>query len=560
MVDVKDFFKESEDAFTIYVVEQRFAVGRGADYFKSFKEKENYIDTNELMKKRIINILQGINKKIPDSAELIKKCFNIVSPIGLVEVITALCKMFTVQEHQAAGPDVIDPIIIQEGEILPRYVNQIIALHKASILRPTIIVLLKDNDFERAKELLSGCPHNTNIKMIRNSGESELYKVINCGAENPNDFLDAFSHQCFSTCSRTKRNILYNKEWAQNSLLKLYSPLILKIRTNFLYQDKTLVRNELCGLIEEVDSQEVSADVDRKILQTFRCILRLYRVFCNDGGRTDISEAYNIANELDNEVLIAQVYRYAYFLEGFSFQEKLDLLDFAYRIFSDNGMEDNAIYCKNNKLVRLFDTENININEFLRLQEEAVHNVPGLVGMSHVFNNVGVAHLMNGYPDESITFFDKGLDYAYRPERCIQKLSLLCNRLIANSYCYVNTNETEYFRIMNLIFDNHELLNVPFISARYAVNVVAVALSQSKELGMELLTRYDIENLIYQGFQDNILGSGQLLLQLHFLQEKYNIPLLQRIKVPSKHIEVTGIRKHFIEKTGFNPFLFSTWF
>ena len=42
----------------------------------------------------------------------------------------------------------------QEGKILPRYINQVIALHKDSILRPVIIIILKDNDFDRAKQLL----------------------------------------------------------------------------------------------------------------------------------------------------------------------------------------------------------------------------------------------------------------------------------------------------------------------------------------------------------------------------------------------------------------------
>lgn len=206
------------------------------------------------MKRRLIKILQGINKRIPNSAELIKNCFNIVKPMGLIDIISSLCKVFTVQEHQAAGPDVIDPIIIQEGEILPKYVNQIVALHKTSILRPVIIILLKDNNFERAKELLSGCPHNTNIKMIRNNGDTEIYKVINCGVDNPDDFLDAFSHQCFNTCSNTKRSILYNEDWAENSLIKLFAPSILQLRTKFLYQDKTLVRKDLLDVINTLEN------------------------------------------------------------------------------------------------------------------------------------------------------------------------------------------------------------------------------------------------------------------------------------------------------------------
>lgn len=560
MEDVRNFFKETDTAFTIYVVEQRFVVGRGSDYFRQYKGKENYIDTNVVMKKRLSRILQGISKKIPNGAELVKTCFEITKPVGLLDVIGSLFKVFTFQEHQAAGPDVLDPIIIQEGEILPKYVNQIIALHKASILRPAIIVLLKDNNFDRARKLLSGCPHNTNIKMIRNSGETEMYKVVNCGTKNPEEFMEAFTHQCFSTCSHTKRNILCNEEWAEKSLIKLYSPSILQIRTNFLYQDKSLVRDDLCTLINEIDHREVQNEFDHKLLQSFQCILRLYRVFCNDGGEKDIFEAYQLAKELDNDVLLAHVYRYAYFLEGYTFDEKIALLDVAYNIFVNNGMEDNAIYCKNNKLVRQFDTDNVNVREFRTLQEEAIHNVPGLVGMSHILNNTGVAHLMNGYPDEAIPFFDKGLDYAYRPERCIQKVALLCNRLIAKAYFFDKIPENELIKVMNLIFDNKELMNIPFISARYAMNTIVLALSQSKELGVLLIEKYPIESLIQRAFNDNILGAGQLLLQMNIVEKQYNIQILDKLILPSHYIKTTGVRKEFLAKTGYNPFIFSTWF
>lgn len=560
MEDVRDFFKETDTAFTIYVVEQRFVVGRGADYFRQYKGKENYIDTNRVMKSRLSRILQGICKKVPNGAELVKTCFEMTEPIGIIEVIGSLFKVFTFQEHQAAGPDVLDPIIIQEGEILPKYVNQMIALHKTSILRPAIIILLKDNNFERAKILLSECPHNTNVKLIRNSGETEMYKVVNCGAENPQAFMEAFTHQCFSTCSQTKRNILCNEEWAENSLIKLYSPSILQIRTNFLYQDKSLVRDDLTTLINEIDSREVQSEFDRKLLQSFQCILRLYRVFCNDGGKTDISEAYQLAKQLDNDVLLAHVFRYAYFLEGYTFDEKIELLDTAYNIFIENGMEDNAIYCKNNKLVRQFDTNNVNIREFRTLQEEAIHNVPGLVGMSHILNNTGVAHLMNGYPDEAIPFFDKGLDYAYRPERCIQKVAILCNRLIAKAYCFDKITENELLKVMNLIFDNKELLNIPFISARYAMNIVALALSQSKEIGIFLMEKYSIEKLIQRAFNDNILGAGQLMLQLEIIEKHYNLHILENLNLPKQYIKTTGVKEKFLTKTGYNPFIFSTWF
>lgn len=561
MEDVRDFFKENDSVFTIYVVEQRFVIGRGADYFRSYKGKVNYIDTDEVMKKRLTGILGKITRHIPNVAELIEKCFGMSNSMPLLDIISALSKLFSVTEHQAAGPDVIDPIIIQEGKVLPKYINQLIALHKTSILRPVIIILLKDNDFDRAIKLLSRCPHNTHIKMIRNSGETENFKVINCGAQNIDEFLDAFSYQCFSTCSNTERSILYNEEWANNSCVKLYSPTIMQMRSDLIFRDKTLVRMDLNNLITNISLKTADNEYDNKLIRAFECILRIFRVFCNDGGTQDINTAWEIAKKLDNDILLAHVYRNAYFLDKPTFSQKIDMMKQASTIFSDNGMEDHSIYAKNNYLVRQFDTDSVSVYDFMSLQEQAVYNVPGLVGMSHILNNTGAAFLTNGFPDEAIKYFDKGLDYAFRPERSIQKIAIMSNRAIAKTYCYNHVNESELKKIMNLIFDNKEVLNLPFLSARYALNVVALGYSESVDLGNELLNLYPVDKLIQSSFSDNILGSGQLLLQLNVLAEKYNQPNLTDMCLSPKEIlEAKGIRKQFIIKTGFNPCSFSTWF
>lgn len=561
MEDVRDFFRETDSAFTIYVVEQRFVVGRGADYFRSFKGTENYIDTNEIIKKRTTGILSRITKRIPNVTELVGKCFGTRNPMTILEIISLLSKLFSVNEHQAAGPDVIDPIIIQEGEILPKYINQLISLHKNSILRPAIIILLKDNNFERAIKLLSGCPHNTQVKMIYNSGKTENYKIINCGVNNVDEFLNAFSYQCFSTCSQTRRKILYNEEWAGDSQAKLYGPTIMQIRTNLLFRDKTLVKEDLNRLIADIALKTDNNEYNQKLLKAFECILRIFRVFCNDGGVDDINEAWKIAKSLDNEILLAHVYRNAYFFDKFSLSEKIQMMEQASMIFSQNNMEDHAIYCKNNSLVRQFDTPTVSVYDFLELQEQAIHNVPGLVGMSHILNNVGAALLTNGYPDEAIRYFDKGLDYAFRPERSIQKIAILSNKAIAKTYCFNHVEEYELRKIMNLIFDNKEVLNLPFLSARYALNIVAIGYFESIELGNELLNLYPVKELIGQSLANNILGSGQLLLQLEVLAEKYNQPQLMNICAkPNLILEAKGCRKEFIVKNTFNPCSFSTWF
>ncbi len=43
---IEDYFSEHIDSFTIYVVEQKFAVNQGREYFKHFATKEHFINNN----------------------------------------------------------------------------------------------------------------------------------------------------------------------------------------------------------------------------------------------------------------------------------------------------------------------------------------------------------------------------------------------------------------------------------------------------------------------------------------------------------------------------------
>ena len=140
----------------------------------------------------IMKIHSWIDKKIPSIADLIKISFGEITTVNIVDLVVALTKLFTVQEHQAAGPNVIDPIIVQEGKVLKKYINQLVNLYQNSILMPAIIILLQDNDFDRAKKILSECPNGIYIKFIRNKGKCELYKVVNTGAENIIEFINSF--------------------------------------------------------------------------------------------------------------------------------------------------------------------------------------------------------------------------------------------------------------------------------------------------------------------------------------------------------------------------------
>ena len=561
MEDIKSFFREGGNKFTIYVVEQKFVIERGRDYFKSFLGKDNYIDTNVLAQRRLYKIYDWIEKKIPPIADLIKIGFDGFTPTGLVETIVALNKLFGSQVHQAAGPEVIDPIIIQEGKVIKKCITKLVNLHKDSFLSPTIIILLKDNNFERAKELLSECPNGIHVKFIRNSGKSEIYKIINTGAENINHFIDSFAEQSFSTCSRTKHDILLNKEWAENSIVKLYAPQLLKYRANLLCDEKIEIKQYLNACIKQLEKYDATSKNENILKDNFLCIAKLYRVFCNDVGGNDIHDAYSIATNLNNELLKSYVYKYAYFFQGKSLKEQDDMLNQAYHNFMDNNMFDNAIYCKNNRLVRQFDNGVIKPDQFAEMIGEATSDVPGLVGMSHIYNNTGIAFLMSGRPERVPEFLDKGLDYTKSTDRQVQHFAILCNKLIAKSYYNEPIEFTEIEQTVMKIFDGMVCSNLlPFISARYIMNLLVIAIRKNTSWGKDLLAKYNIVDLFKTGLDSNALGTGQLLKQIDYVEKKLpGCNIKAQCPRPSKVIEATGRRKSFIEETGLNPFYFFTW-
>lgn len=564
MEETQALFREHSTHFTIYVVEQKYVVGKGYTFFKSYLGKPNYIDTDQMAKSFIMKILGWINKRIPSVGDMIKICFEDLSPIGIVDIVIAFSKLFMTQEHQAAGPEAIDPIIIQEEKVLKKYINQIINLHKNSIWAPAIIILLKDNNFERAKELLSECPDGIYAKFIRNNEKHELYKIVNTGAENIEGFMTAFSQQCFSTCSNTKHDILVNRNWAEDSKIKKYVPRMMKYRASLLCDEKNEIKNYLLSCILELEHELNNnnySSQDKLLLQNFLCIAKIFMVFCNDYGGKELEDALLLSKELNNELFKAYIYKYAFFFKEKNIKEQNNLLEEAYNIFIKNGMVDNAIYCKNNQLVRQFDANKIRPKDFSDMIGEATSEVPGLVGMPHLYNNTGIAYMMSAQPDLAMEYFDTGLEYAKSADRIVQKIALLENKLITKSYYNEKIEFKEIEKLIIQIFDgmvNNEQL--PFISSRYIMNLLIIASRNNADWTKELLNNYTIISLINNGFESNPIGSGQLLTQLEYINQKQpELNLKSKCIIPSNIIPVTGLRQKIIQKTGLNPFYFFTW-
>ena len=561
MIDVEKLFFNDSNVFTVYVVEQRFAIGQGHEYFSQYLNTPNFLESEGKAKKFYKKILEKIQKAITPAS---KSILNIVKGnyvSSIVEIITSLCKLFTATEHQAAGPNIIDPIIIQEGQVTKNSLTKIINIHRDSILRPTIIFILQDNNFDRARALLSECPNGINIKMIRNSGETITYKVINCGAEDISSFIDAYSEQCYSTCSRTKLEVLLNSNWVDNVIVSKFSPILFKYRSNLLLDQKEGIKTQLDMTLTNILRFKASNEKDNILLRNIECVARLYKVFCNDYGGQDIVEAKKLAFSLNNEILLAQVYKCADLLPHCNLDEKFNLYDNAYNTFKRYNMEDHAIYCKNNMLIEQFYTNSVSTNEFKDMYVEAINNVPGMVGLTHIFNNAGVAYLYCGRPLESIEIFDRGLEYARHQNRIVQKLALESNKLLAESYSFCNIDENRIRLLLRQIFDGMGLRKLPFLSADYMLNILSVAYRQNIALGYELINTFPVKELINESFKRSTLCASERILQMKYLAMQYGekFPLLNQCNIPNILDVSRGKRKEFIMRYGYNPFDFSTW-
>lgn len=561
MLNVEKIFYNDTSVFTIFVVEQRFVVGRGNEYLNKFINTQHFFDSERKIKQFYNKIIDKIQSGVTPVAKSVSNIITGDYIASIAEIITSLCKLFTVTEHQAAGPLVVDPIIIQEGEVTKRSLNKIINIHKDSILRPAIIVLLKDNDFERAKELLSDCPTGINIKMIRNSGEEITYKVINCGAEDITSFIESYSEQCYSTCSNTKLEILTGKDWVDNRVVSEFSPLLFRYRASLLMDQKESILPQLNRTLYDIVKYEASSEKDSILLRNIECVARLYRVFCNDSGGTDILEARKLATTLNNEILLAQVYKCADLIPDCSLIEKNSLYDKAYEIFKKNNMEDHALYTKNNMLIEQFYTDRVSTEEFKDLSVEAINNVPGMVGLTHIFNNVGVAYLYCGRPTEAIDIFNRGLEYAKYQNRIVQKLALESNKMIAESYSFCMIDENRIRLLMRQLFDSMGINCLPFLSADYMLNILTVAYRQNASFGLELVNTFPVRELINASFARNSLCASYRILQIQYLAANYGdkFPLLTTCNIPQSLDAARGKRKDFILKYGYNLFDFSTW-
>lgn len=554
--DVEQIFNEHQEALTIYVVEFDFAKDNGLEYFKKYRGTENFISTNSTLVNHLKKIFSWLAENCPNLSELVFHLLHRKKGAAIQDIVNIMSQTFTTYNHQAVGPNVIDPIIIQEGDVEVKKITKLISVYEFSIIQPTIIIILKDNDLERAERMLSECPHGICVKFVKNDLQHIFKKIINVGCEDIDSFIDAYTSQCFSTCSHTPRDIILNQELKRNSLIDYYTPQMFKFRSLFLYDHKNEVRDELNSLIYDI-SKPQDNDVLRK---SFLCLALLNRVFCEDKGEKDILDALELAKDLNNEVLLAHVYRYANLIPDISRIKQKELLYEATKIFKNHGMTDHAIYSENNALVLELYNEKIDPKKYKDLAVKATTEVHGLVGTSHIQNNAGVAYLLMGNSEKAIDFFEAGIAFAKREDRTVQRLALQTNLLIAKVYSLEQINPNEIIKNMRQVFDSMGINELPYLTSNFVMNLLALSLNYSSNLYHELIHDFPVEKLLNIALKSNIMCSGQLILQMKTLSQKYStFTLLNNIQIPKKTTNISGKRKQFIQQYNLNPFVFNVW-
>lgn len=554
--EVREIFNEHQETLTIYIVSFEFFKDNGFDYFKQYIGKENFISSDINLNKHLGNIIKWLAKNCPNLSELVYHLLHRKSNAAIQDIVTIMSQTFTTYNHQAVGPHVIDPIIIQEGAVDEKKIIRMISVYEYSIVQPTIIIILKDNNFERVGKLLSKCPNGIYVKYVKNDMQHEMNRIINVGSENIDEFIDAYTTQCFSTCSHTPRNIILNEALRQNPLIENYTPAMFKIRSQFLYDHKNEEKESLDIIIKDIKESK-----ENNILKnSFLCLALLNRVFCMDKGGQDILDALSLAQELNNDVLLAHVYRYADLIPNINREEQKQLLSEAKKIFRDNGMYDHALYSENNELVLELYEDKIDAKKYKDLAIKATSEVHGLVGTSHIQNNAGVAYLLSGNPERAIEFFENGLAFAQREDRIVQRAAIQVNLLLAKSYALEPIDPSLLVLTMQRIFDSLGTTELPYLTSNYVMNILSLSLKHSSSLYNELINNFPVIKLLNTALKSNDMCSGQLILQMKVLAKKYpEFTLLGKIFIPNKLTNVSGKRKQFIEKYNMNPFVFNVW-
>ena len=556
-INPADCFNPNKTNTSINIVSYGFRIKYCKEFIENYTSKPNYIASN----KKIINFFKRTMKNMRQHQEEIDTLFNELEDSKNVTrsiLLKTLSKLIQIIPSMAVGPEVLDPIIIEVNQDTLPSIHKVVESYASSPLRPIIILLLDNKtNLNTVPTLLKKFPLNIRVALHNDLGETEILSVIqNYGAESVSEFIDDYASQCFTSCSHTNEKIIINGIDNQ-SIVNIISNMFIKCHSSLLIDGKTSALQDIKTIDELLKKHTFPPD----IFYLFKCINSLNTVYATDKGDNSIKDALYCSNELNNPLITAFVNRFAHFIPDTSYEQKSKLLYSAATEFESQAMIDHKIYCVNNALTYSFYTDNIDTTKFNNLIAEAITNVPGIAGMSILFNNAGTAELYNRLPQRAIDKYKIGLDYATELNRPAQRIGLLGNIAICETLLGVK-HSTDYFvKTANNIIHMPNTASLPFIQINGLLNLLAVAIFEAnKEAALYIYQNKSFEKILKQALNPQCLGTGSLATQIKIISERSKGQLdFDVYNIPKTTSQISGLRYNYITEHGFNPAIGNAW-
>lgn len=556
-IDIEERLNPSLTNATVNIVTYTFRMKYGKKYFEKFLTTPHYMSSSHKLRNywnKTINLIRTKQTNIIELVQTLEKSDNIKKSV----VFETLSMLLQIIPAIAVNIEVLDPIIIEINKDTLKTASKIVNNFKSSPIRPIIILLLDKNTSSAViEEILKKLPIDLKVAIHKDSGETEVITVLNnIGADSVEDFMDSYSSQCFCTCCHTKQSILI-RDMKESNIVSILSTLLIKCHSYLLQDNKKSAQED----IKYIHSLLTHSCIESDLLKMFTCILSLYNVYATDKGGTSILTAINLSRELNNPLMEAFVDRFAHFIPNTSYKEKSEILLKASEIFNKKNVFDHKIYCINNMLTYSFYSESLDTRKFNDLLGEATSNVPGLAGMSILYNNAGTAELYNRNPDIALIRYKEGLDYARANNRPAQRIGLMGNIIITESLLGIKHDSQYFIRGFNDIINMPNTRNLPFIQANGMMNFLASAIFEKNfEAVKEITTSQNFKEVLIRSLRDNEMGTGSLIEQLNVLLKKSQGHLnFDYLKCPSHHSIISGIRHNYISENGFNPAIGNAW-
>lgn len=556
-IDIEERLNPSLTNATVNIVTYTFRMKYGKKYFEKFLTTPHYMSSSHKLQNywnKTINLIRTKQTNIIELIQTLENSDNIKKSV----VFETLSMLLQIIPAIAVNIEVLDPIIIEINKDTLKTASKIVNNFKSSPIRPIIILLLDKNTSSAViEEILKKLPIDLKVAIHKDSGETEVITVLNnIGADSVEDFMDSYSSQCFCTCCHTKQSILI-RDMKESNIVSILSTLLIKCHSYLLQDNKKSAQED----IKYIHSLLTHSYIESDLLKMFTCILSLYNVYATDKGGTSILTAINLSRELNNPLMEAFVDRFAHFIPNTSYKEKSEILLKASEIFNKKNVFDHKIYCINNMLTYSFYSESLDTRKFNDLLGEATSNVPGLAGMSILYNNAGTAELYNRNPDIALIRYKEGLDYARANNRPAQRIGLMGNIIITESLLGIKHDSQYFIRGFNDIINMPNTRNLPFIQANGMMNFLASAIFEKNfEAVKEITTSQNFKEVLIRSLRDNEMGTGSLIEQLNVLLKKSQGHLnFDYLKCPSHHSIISGIRHNYISENGFNPAIGNAW-